>query len=158
MENLANVTSCANACGDIGEHRGRPGDGLAAPLTSGPGAALVGTPGAPSLTWSIVGEFVLVALAVALVATQLPSRLRTSRESAVRSLADAARPPRGRAPPDRRVSTTGGAARLRASVGRPAAAVRTPELAQHHGDGDRDRHRAAQCQCALPTPTCMHIL
>jgi putative ABC transport system permease protein len=42
---------------------------LAAPLITSPGAAMVGTPGAPSLTLPTVGEVVAVALVVALAAT-----------------------------------------------------------------------------------------
>jgi putative ABC transport system permease protein len=67
---------------------------LAAPLASSPGAALVGTPGAPALTLPVVGLVVAVALVVALASTLVPA-IRASRTSA---LADAARrpPPRPR--------------------------------------------------------------
>jgi putative ABC transport system permease protein len=68
---------------------------LAAPLLTNPGAALVGTPGAPSLTPSIAGEVVAVALVVALAATAVPA-LRAARTSTVSALANAARPPRRR--------------------------------------------------------------
>ena len=68
---------------------------LAAPLITSPGAGLVGTPGAPSLTPSIAGEVVAVALAVALAATLVPA-IRAARTSTVSALADAARPPRRR--------------------------------------------------------------
>jgi hypothetical protein len=69
---------------------------LAAPLITSPGAGLVGTPGAPSLTLSIAGQVIAVALIVALAATLLPA-FRAARTSTVSALADAARPPRRRA-------------------------------------------------------------
>ncbi len=69
---------------------------LAAPLITSPGAGLVGTPGAPSLTLSIAGQVIAVALLVALAATLLPA-FRAARTSTVGALADAARPPRRRA-------------------------------------------------------------
>ena len=68
---------------------------LAAPLVASPGAALVGTPGAPALTPSIVGLVLAVALAVALVATLVPA-IRGARTSTVSALADAAWQPRRR--------------------------------------------------------------
>ena len=69
---------------------------LAAPLLTNPGAALVGTPGAPSLTPSIAGLVVAVALTAALAATLVPA-IRAARTSTVSLLADAARAPRRRA-------------------------------------------------------------
>ena len=69
---------------------------LAAPLITSPGAALVGTPGAPSLTPSIAGLVVTVALAVALAASLVPA-IRAARTSTVSALANAARTPRRRA-------------------------------------------------------------
>jgi putative ABC transport system permease protein len=69
---------------------------LAAPLVASPGAALVGTPGAPAFTLSIVGVVVAVALVVALAATLVPA-IRGARTSTVSALADAARQPRRRA-------------------------------------------------------------
>ena len=69
---------------------------LAAPLVASPGAALVGTPGAPSLTLHIAVEVVAVALVVALAATLVPA-IRSARTSTVSALADTARPPRRRA-------------------------------------------------------------
>jgi ABC-type lipoprotein release transport system permease subunit len=66
---------------------------LAAPLVASPGAALVGTPGAPALTLSIVGLVVAVALAVALASTLVPA-IRAARTSTVSALANAARRPR----------------------------------------------------------------
>jgi putative ABC transport system permease protein len=68
---------------------------LAAPLITNPGAGLVGTPGAPSLTLSIAGEVVAVAVAVALAATLVPA-IRAARTSTISALANAARPPRRR--------------------------------------------------------------
>jgi putative ABC transport system permease protein len=66
---------------------------LAAPAITNPGAGLVGTPGAPSLTLRIAGEVLAVALAVALAATLAPA-IRAARTSTVSALADAARRPR----------------------------------------------------------------
>jgi putative ABC transport system permease protein len=66
---------------------------LAAPLLTNPGAALVGTPGAPSLTLPMAVEVVGMALAVALASTLTPA-IRAARSSTVSALADAARPPR----------------------------------------------------------------
>ncbi len=66
---------------------------LAAPLLSSPGAGLIGTPGAPSLTLGGAGLVVAVALGVALLATLVPA-VRASRTSTVSALADAARAPR----------------------------------------------------------------
>jgi putative ABC transport system permease protein len=69
---------------------------LAAPLVASPGAALVGTPGAPAFTLSTTGLVVAVALVVALTATLAPA-IRAARTSTVSALADAARRPRRRA-------------------------------------------------------------
>jgi ABC-type lipoprotein release transport system permease subunit len=68
---------------------------LVGPLVASPGAALVGTPGAPSLTLHDVGLVVGVALFIALAAT-LPPAIRGARTSTVGALANAARPPRRR--------------------------------------------------------------
>jgi putative ABC transport system permease protein len=68
---------------------------LAAPLLASPGAALVGTPGAPSLTLPIVLEVVAVALVVALASALVPA-IRGARTSTVDALAGTARPPRRR--------------------------------------------------------------
>jgi putative ABC transport system permease protein len=68
---------------------------LAAPLLTSPGAALVGTPGAPSLTWPIAGLVMAVALAITLASTLVPA-IRASRTSTVGALANSARPPRRR--------------------------------------------------------------
>jgi putative ABC transport system permease protein len=64
-----------------------------APLVASPGAALVGTPGAPSLTLQIAAEVVAVALVVALASTLVPA-IRGARTSTVRALTDTARRPR----------------------------------------------------------------
>jgi predicted lysophospholipase L1 biosynthesis ABC-type transport system permease subunit len=69
---------------------------LAAPLLTSPGAALVGTAGAPSLTPALAAEVVAAALAVALAATLVPA-IRAARTSTVSALANAARTPRRRA-------------------------------------------------------------
>jgi putative ABC transport system permease protein len=66
---------------------------LAAPLLADPGAGLVGSAGAPSLTLSTVGVVTAVALGVAAIATFVPA-VRAARTSTVQALADAARPPR----------------------------------------------------------------
>jgi putative ABC transport system permease protein len=66
---------------------------LAAPLLTSPGAALVGAPGAPSLTPVMVAAVLGVALVVALASTLAPA-IRAARSSAVSALADSARPPR----------------------------------------------------------------
>lgn len=68
---------------------------LAAPLFTSPGAGLVGTPDAPSLTLAAAEVVVAVALAVALAATLVPA-IRAARTSTVRALADAARAPKRR--------------------------------------------------------------
>ena len=62
-------------------------------LAASPGAGLVGTPGAPAFTLSVVGAVVAVALAVALAATLVPA-IRGARASTVSALADTARQPR----------------------------------------------------------------
>ncbi|HEV2252235.1 MAG TPA: ABC transporter permease [Streptosporangiaceae bacterium] len=66
---------------------------LAAPLLTSPGAALVGAPGAPSLTPLMVVAVLGVALVVTLASTLAPA-IRAARSSTVSALADSARPPR----------------------------------------------------------------
>jgi putative ABC transport system permease protein len=66
---------------------------LVAPLLTSPGAALVGTAGAPSLTVTIIIEVAAVAVVVAVASTVVPA-IRAARSSTVAALADAARPPR----------------------------------------------------------------
>ena len=68
---------------------------LTAPLLTSPGAALLGTAGAPQLTPATVGIVVAVALAVAVAATFFPA-IRAARTSTVYALADAPRQPRRR--------------------------------------------------------------
>jgi ABC-type lipoprotein release transport system permease subunit len=68
---------------------------LIAPLLTSPGAAVVGTAGAPSLTPLMVVGVVAMALVVVLVSTLVPA-LRAARTSTVSALADAARPPKRR--------------------------------------------------------------
>lgn len=72
---------------------GLAGGWLAAPLLTNPGAALVGAPGAPSLTPLMIAGVMALALAVALVSTLVPA-IRAARTSTVRALADTARTPR----------------------------------------------------------------
>ncbi len=67
----------------------------AAPLLTGPGAGLVGSPGAASMTISAIGLVVAVALGVALLATVVPT-IRTARTSTMNALSDLSRPPRRR--------------------------------------------------------------
>jgi ABC-type antimicrobial peptide transport system permease subunit len=69
---------------------------LAAPLLTSPGAALLGSAGAPQLAASTIGIVVAAAVAVSVLATFLPA-LRAARTSTVHALADAARQPRRRA-------------------------------------------------------------
>lgn len=66
---------------------------LIAPLLTNPGAGLVGSAGAPSLTPSTIEAVIIVALAVALLATLLPA-IRAANSSTVTALANAARAPR----------------------------------------------------------------
>jgi putative ABC transport system permease protein len=66
---------------------------LAAPLLTEASAGLIGSAGTPSITVATAGWVTGVAIAVAVVATAVPT-LRAARFSTVRALADAARPPR----------------------------------------------------------------
>ena len=66
---------------------------LAAPLLTDPGAGLLGSAGAPSLTMPTIAMVTAVALGVAVAATFVPA-VRAARTSTVRALADSARPPR----------------------------------------------------------------
>jgi putative ABC transport system permease protein len=65
----------------------------AAPLLTDPGAGLLGSAGAPSVTMSTVGVVTAVALGVAVAATFVPA-VCAARTSTVRALADSARAPR----------------------------------------------------------------
>jgi putative ABC transport system permease protein len=66
---------------------------LAAPLLTDPGAGLLGSAGAPSITVSSVLLITVVAVALAIVGTLVPT-LRAARLSTMRALADSARTPR----------------------------------------------------------------
>ncbi len=68
----------------------------AAPLITNPGAGLIGTAGAPSITLATIGLTVALALAVALASTLVPA-IKAARSSTVSALADTPRPPRRRA-------------------------------------------------------------
>jgi putative ABC transport system permease protein len=68
---------------------------LAAPLITSPGAGLVGSAGAPSLTWGMAGLALAVALVVGLASTLVPA-VRAARTSTVSALANSARAPRRR--------------------------------------------------------------
>jgi putative ABC transport system permease protein len=69
---------------------------LTAPLIDGPGAGLLGSPTAPSLSGVRVALVVGVAVAVAIAAT-LPPAIRAAHQSTVAALEDSPRPPRRRA-------------------------------------------------------------
>ncbi len=77
----------------VGAAAGLAAGRLAAPLLTDPGASLVGSAGAPSLTLSTVGVVTAVALGVAAAATVVPA-VRAARISTIDALADAARAPR----------------------------------------------------------------
>ena len=68
---------------------------LAAPLITSPGAALIGTAGAPPVSPATVAEVIGLAVVVALAATLVPA-IRASRRSTVEALNDIARPPKRR--------------------------------------------------------------
>jgi putative ABC transport system permease protein len=68
---------------------------LAAPLITKPGAALIGTAGAPPLSLGNAAQVIGLAIVVALAATLVPA-IRASRGSTVAALNDIARPPRRR--------------------------------------------------------------
>jgi ABC-type antimicrobial peptide transport system permease subunit len=68
---------------------------LASPLITGPGAALVGSAGAPPISISAAVEVIGLAIVVALAATLVPA-IRASRSSTVEALNAVARPPRRR--------------------------------------------------------------
>ncbi len=114
---------------------------LAAPLVTSPGAGLLGTPGAPSMTLPIVGEVVAVALVVAVVATLVPA-IRAARTSTVDALADSARLAPARRRADRDLGAAAGAAAARAAADRPQAAPGVADRGQRRDHGHRDRGRA----------------
>ena len=66
---------------------------LLTPLIAKPGAGLIGTAGAPTMTISTIAIVAGVAVAVAAAATLVPS-VRAARTSTLSALTDAARPPR----------------------------------------------------------------
>ena len=66
---------------------------VAAPLLTDPGAGLLGSAGAPSLTIATVAMVTAVAVGVAVAATFVPA-VRAARTSTVRALADSVRAPR----------------------------------------------------------------
>ncbi len=68
---------------------------LAAPLITKPGAALIGTAGAPTLSLANVVQVIGLAIVVALAATLVPA-VRASCGSTVAALNDAGRPPKRR--------------------------------------------------------------
>ena len=68
---------------------------LASPLVTEPGAALIGTAGAPSFSAVTAVEVIAVAFGVALAATLVPA-IRASRSSTVAALNDVAQPPKRR--------------------------------------------------------------
>ena len=68
---------------------------LASPLLTNPGAALIGTAGAPAISPSTILEVVGLAIVVALVASLVPA-VRAARSSTVDAMNDMARPPRRR--------------------------------------------------------------
>jgi putative ABC transport system permease protein len=67
-----------------------------APLITNPGAGLIGSAGAPSLTLSTIGLTIAAAFAVALASTLVPA-IKAARTSTVSALANSARAPRRRA-------------------------------------------------------------
>ena len=114
-ENLVLALTAA-AAGLVGRMAGRP-------AAHQPGAALVGTPGAPSLTLSIAAEVVGVALAVALAATLVPA-LRAARTSTVARAGRRGPPAAAPGAADHDLRAAAGAAAARAAAGRPPAAPR----------------------------------
>jgi putative ABC transport system permease protein len=68
---------------------------LASPLLTSPGAALIGSAGAPSISPGTIAEVLGVAIAIALAATLVPA-VRAARGSTVGAMNDAARPLRRR--------------------------------------------------------------
>jgi putative ABC transport system permease protein len=68
---------------------------LASPLLTNPGAALIGTAGAPAISPGTIAEVLGVAIAIALAAALVPA-VRAARSSTVDAMNDAARQPRRR--------------------------------------------------------------
>jgi putative ABC transport system permease protein len=69
---------------------------LVSPLLTNPGAALIGTAGAPPISLSAAAEVVGLAIVVALAATLVPA-IRGARSSTIAALNDVARAPKRRA-------------------------------------------------------------
>jgi putative ABC transport system permease protein len=68
---------------------------LVSPLLTNPGAALIGTAGAPTISPSTIVGVAGLAIAVALIASLVPA-VRAARSSTVDAMNDVARPPRRR--------------------------------------------------------------
>jgi putative ABC transport system permease protein len=88
---LAEYVALALAAAVCGLLLGR----VVAPLLTSPGAAMLGTAGAPQFTLVTAGIVVLVAIAVAGLATAIPA-LHAARTSTVDALADSSRSPKRR--------------------------------------------------------------
>jgi len=69
---------------------------LVSPLLTNPGAALIGSAGAPAMSASTIVEVLGVAIVIALVATLVPA-VRAARSSTIDAMNDVARKPRRRA-------------------------------------------------------------
>lgn len=115
---------------------------LTAPLLTNPGAALVGTASAPSLTATNAIEVLGVALVVALAATLVPA-VRAARTSTVRALADVGRLPRRHGV--QALPEASGANVVRITTRRAPTASGAPQ----HGKNGRDCHRSCR-GCFFP--------
>ena len=117
---------------------------LAAPLLTDPGAGLLGSAGAPSITLSNVLLVVAVALGVATLATLVPA-LRAARLSTMHALADAARAPRRSPPTDQSVDALADPATPRPPLGRappPPGDAGRLQHRRHRNDPHCRRDRA----------------
>ena len=110
---------------------------FAAPLVANPGAGLIGSVGAASVSWADVGFVVALVVALAMLAAWVPS-IRAARTSTTSALADS---PRSEAPasPRRRRRSPAGAVAARAPAGRPQATSHAvdPRERGHRDDDDR---------------------
>ena len=79
----------------VGAAAGLAAGYFAAPLVASPGAGLVGSVGAASLSWADVGFVVALAVALAVLAAWIPS-IRAAHTSTTAALADSARVPKRR--------------------------------------------------------------
>ena len=114
---------------------------LAAPPLTNPGAALVGTPGAPSLTVPVAGLVLAVALGGGAGRDARPGdpgRARQHRRGPGRRAPPAAAP----GGPARDVPAAAGAAAARAAAGGPPAAARPARRGQRRGHHGRRGGRA----------------